>query len=156
MLSVLQLVAVPTLVLSRLLIGCVELGGGGAGLPIGCVELWGGAGLRRVLVVITMPVRVAGGVWPLRMRSWWMGVTEDGAIFAATITGLWSSWGAAIMGGGAGAMGTLVHGTDLGRAWTVTTRQRSEGTPDTPVLLPVTGIAPSTSHWASSIYKSLG
>lgn len=36
----------------------------------------------------------------------------------ANMTGLWSSWGAAIMGGGgAGAMGTLVDVAGFGLTW---------------------------------------
>lgn len=88
------------------------------------------AGLaRRVVVaetgvVMTMPVSgVETGLLhgcPFTMRTWWMGAadgSEDDSL-VANMTGLCSSWGAAIMGGGgAGAMGTLVGVAGFGLTW---------------------------------------
>lgn len=83
--------------------------------------------------LITMPVTwpvlapvegmVLGMVqgWPLTMRTWWMGPAEAGSAdvnFVVSMTGLWSSCGAAIMGGGgAGAMGTLLGVAGFGRTY---------------------------------------
>lgn len=59
--------------------------------------------------------------WPLTMRTWWMGPAEAGSAdvnFVVSMTGLWSSCGAAIMGGGgAGAMGTLLGVAGFGRTY---------------------------------------
>lgn len=102
-------------------IGCTVVGvetgmgfGGWAGLArrVGAVETG---------VVMTMPVRGVVPVLlqgcPLTMRTWWMGAVEGSGddSLVASITGLWSSCGAAIMGGGgAGAIGTLVDVAGLG------------------------------------------
>lgn len=49
-----------------------------------------------------------------------MGAAEDSEVdsLVVNMTGLWSSWGAAIMGGGgAGAMGMLVGVAGFGLTW---------------------------------------
>lgn len=109
----------------RLLIWMGGPGGGGAGSGVGLPGSWAGqarrAGAAETGVVMTMPVRGAEPAlpqgWPLTMRTWWMGA-EDGSeadSLVVNMTGLCSSWGAAIMGGGgAGAMGTLVGVASLG------------------------------------------
>lgn len=99
--------------------------GGGAGRGEGLVSVWAGlarrVGVAVTGVVMTMPVSGLPPVLPqgcpLTMRTWWMGAAEGSEVasLVANITGLWSSWGAAIMGGGgAGAMGTLVGVASLG------------------------------------------
>lgn len=79
--------------------------------------------------LITMPVTwpvlapVEGPVlgmqgWPLTMRTWWIGpdeVDRADVNLVVSMTGLWSNCGAAIMGGGAGAMGTLLGVAGFGR-----------------------------------------
>lgn len=81
-------------------------------------------GVAETGVVMTMPVSAVAPVLlqgcPLTMRTWWMGAAEgsEDDSLVANMTGLWSSWGAAIMGGGgAGAMGTLVGVAGFGLTW---------------------------------------
>lgn len=109
------------------------------------VSVWAGLAMRVGVavtgvavtgVVMTMPVSGLPPVLPqgcpLTMRTWWMGVAEGSEVasLVANMTGLWSSWGAAIMGGGgAGAMGTLVGVAILGLTTTAfleTSRTGSE------------------------------
>lgn len=89
------------------------------------LDAWAGlarwVGAAGTWVVMTMPVRGTEPVFPqgcpFTMRTWWMGAADCREVVSlvANITGLWSSWGAAIMGGGgAGAMGTLVGVGGLG------------------------------------------
>lgn len=102
-------------------IGCTLVGvetGTGLGGWAGLVRRVGGA---ETGVVMTMPARGVVPVllqgWPLTMRTWWMGAVEGSGedSLVASITGLCSSCGAAIMGGGgAGAMGTLLDVAGLG------------------------------------------
>lgn len=93
-------------------------GGGGTGREAGLASR---VGVAVTGVVMTMPVSGAAPVLPhgcpLTMRTWWMGAAEGSEVgsLVASMTGLWSSWGAAIIGGGgAGAMGTLVGVASLG------------------------------------------
>lgn len=61
--------------------------------------------------------------WPLTMRTWWMWLVEVCSAdvnLVVSMTGLWSSCGAAIIGGGgAGAMGTLLWVAGFGRTWEI-------------------------------------
>lgn len=50
------------------------------------------------------------------MEFWELG-KEVGVNFVVNITGLWISWGAASIGGGAGAIGMLFWATGLGRTY---------------------------------------
>lgn len=99
----------------------------------GCAGLARRVGAVETGVVMTMPVRGVVPVllqgWPLTIRTWWMGAAEGNGddSLVASITGLWSSCGAAIMGGGgAGAIGTLVDVAGFGlTCWRETANQRS-------------------------------
>lgn len=105
-------------------IGWVGVGvGAGAGLGA-CAGLARRAGAAETGVAMTMPVSGAEPDLPqgcpLTMRTWWMGAadgSEDDSL-VANMTGLCSSCGAAIMGGGgAGAMGMLVGVAGFGLTW---------------------------------------
>ena len=95
-----------------------------AGVRAG-VGVWAGPvrrmGVTETGVVMMMPVSGVEPVLlqgcPFTMRTWWMGAAEDSGddSLVANMTGRWSNWGAAIMGGGgAGAMGMLVGVAGLG------------------------------------------
>lgn len=97
--------------------------GVGAGLGA-CAGLARRVGAAETGVVMTMPVSGVVPVLlqgcPFTMRTWWMGAAEDSedVSLVANMTGLWSSWGAAIMGGGgAGAMGIVVGVAGFGLTW---------------------------------------
>lgn len=89
--------------------------------------VWGPASLVPG-AAITMLVSCAIGkvlamvaVCPLTTRTgcmefWELG-KEVGVNFVVSITGLWISWGAASIGGGAGAIGMLFWATGLGRTY---------------------------------------
>lgn len=89
--------------------------------------VWGPASLVPG-AAITMLVSCAIGkvlamvaVCPLTTRTgcmefWELG-KEVGVNFVVNITGLWISWGAASIGGGAGAIGMLFWATGLGRTY---------------------------------------
>lgn len=107
----------------------IWMGWAGVGVRIG-VRLGAWAGLARRVgavetgVVMTMPVSGVVPVLlqgcPLTMRTWWMGAAEgsEDDNLVANMTGLWSSCGAAIMGGGgAGAMWMLVGVAGFGLTW---------------------------------------
>lgn len=88
--------------------------------------VWGPASLVPG-VAITMLVSWAMGnvlaivaVCPLTTRTGWMEFWEVGRVVGVNLvsmTGLWMSWGAASMGGGAGAIGMLFWATGLGRTY---------------------------------------
>ena len=88
--------------------------------------VWGPASLVPG-VAITMLVSWAIGnvlamvaVCPLTTRTGWMEFWEVGRVVGVNLvsmTGLWISWGAASMGGGAGAIGMLFWATGLGRTY---------------------------------------
>lgn len=88
--------------------------------------VWGPASLVPG-VAITMLVSWAMGnvlamvaVCPLTTRTGWMEFWDVGRVVGVNLvsmTGLWISWGAASMGGGAGAIGMLFWATGLGRTY---------------------------------------
>lgn len=96
--------------------------------------VWGPASLVPG-AAITMLVSCAIGkvlamvaVCPLTTRTgcmefWELG-KEVGVNFVVNITGLWISWGAASIGGGAGAIGMLFWATGLGRTYGEKKRKR--------------------------------
>lgn len=73
-----------------------------------------------VVVVLSMVAHCC----PFTMRTWWMGPVEagrDDVSFVVSIRGRWIR-GAATIGGGAGAMGTLMGMGGFGRTYAMEKR----------------------------------
>lgn len=84
-------------------------------MPVTCV-------VPPVTVVVVLSM--AAHCCPFTMRTWWMGPVEagrDDVSFVVSIRGRWIR-GAATIGGGAGAMGTLMGMGGFGRTYVMEKR----------------------------------